>query len=167
VICFGIDPGVALLGYGVVRQSGDKMQSLDYGAVSTESGLPLAVRLLEIYESLKEKIDRHAPDVVAVERLFFGRNRTTAEMVFQARGVALLVAAERGLVVYEPKPSEVKLAVCGNGAAEKSQVQGMVRYLLYLAETPRPDDAADALAIAITGLSLAMFDRGQQRGSGR
>ena len=96
-------------------------------------------------------------DGVAIERLFFGRNTTTAEMVFQARGVALLAAARKGLVPYEPKPSEVKLAVCGNGVAEKQQVQGMVRCLLGLNETPRPDDAADALAIAITGLSLAMY----------
>ncbi|MDR1943737.1 MAG: crossover junction endodeoxyribonuclease RuvC [Synergistaceae bacterium] len=159
MICFGIDPGVGLLGYGVVAQNGDRMRALDYGAVSTAPGQPLSLRLREIYMCLVKKIDEHGPDVVAVERLFFGRNRTTAEMVFQARGVALLAAAERGLVPYEPKPSEVKLAVCGNGAAEKSQVQGMVKRLLGLETIPRPDDAADALAIAITGLSLAMYDR--------
>jgi crossover junction endodeoxyribonuclease RuvC len=162
VICFGIDPGVGLLGYGVVSQQGDRMQALDYGAVSTEPRRPLSVRLLEIYESLNKKIDEHHPDVMSIERLYFGRNTTTAEMVFQARGVALLVAAKRGLVPYEPKPSEVKLAVCGNGAAEKPQVQGMVRHLLNLNEIPRPDDAADALAIAITGLSLAMYDAGNR-----
>ena len=89
---------------------------------------------------------------------------TTAEMVYQARGVILLAAAEFGFVPYEPKPAEVKMAICGNGAAEKSQVQGMVRYLLNLKEIPRPDDAADALAIAVTGLSLATFERGNGRG---
>jgi crossover junction endodeoxyribonuclease RuvC len=158
VICFGIDPGIGILGYGIVRQDGDILEALDYGAVSTEPRHPAAMRLREIYRSLHEKIERYDPDVAAVERLYFGRNTTTAEMVFQARGVALLAVAEKGLVPYEPKPAEVKMAVCGNGAAEKQQVQGMVRYLLNLAEIPRPDDAADALAAAITGLSLAMRD---------
>jgi crossover junction endodeoxyribonuclease RuvC len=159
LICLGIDPGVGLLGYGVVIQSGDRMRALDYGAVATDPGLPLCERLREIYSAVSLKIEEHEPDVIAVERLFFGRNRTTAEMVFQARGVVLLAASLVGRVPYEPKPSEVKLAVCGNGAAEKPQVQGMVRCLLGLGETPRPDDAADALAIAITGLSLAVYDR--------
>jgi crossover junction endodeoxyribonuclease RuvC len=158
VICLGIDPGVGLLGYGIVSQTGEIMKALDYGAVATAPGRPLSVRLGEIYAALNLKLEEHRPDVVAVEKLFFGRNTTTAEMVFQARGVALLAAAQRGLIPYEPKPSEVKLAVCGNGAAEKQQVQGMVRCLLGLDETPRPDDAADALAIAITGLSLAIYD---------
>jgi crossover junction endodeoxyribonuclease RuvC len=158
VICLGIDPGVGLLGYGVVSQAGDRMKAIDYGAVATDPGLPLCGRLCEIYSAVSRKIEEHKPDVIAVERLFFGRNRTTAEMVFQARGVVLLAASLVGRVPYEPKPSEVKLAVCGNGAAEKQQVQGMVRCLLGLDETPRPDDAADALAIAITGLSLAVYD---------
>jgi crossover junction endodeoxyribonuclease RuvC len=146
------------MGYGVVSQDGDRMRALDYGAVATDPGLPLCERLCEIYSAVARKIEEHEPDVIAVERLFFGRNRTTAEMVFQARGVVLLAASLAGMVPYEPKPSEVKLAVCGNGAAEKPQVQGMVRCMLGLDETPRPDDAADALAIAITGLSLAVFD---------
>jgi crossover junction endodeoxyribonuclease RuvC len=158
VICLGIDPGVGLLGYGIVSQVGDDMRALGYGAVATAPGRPLAARLGEIYAAVAQKIEEYEPHVVAVERLFFGRNTTTAEMVFQARGVVLLAASQRGLVPYEPKPSEVKLAVCGNGAAEKSQVQGMVRCLLGLKETPRPDDAADALAIAITGLSLAVYE---------
>jgi crossover junction endodeoxyribonuclease RuvC len=162
VICFGIDPGVGLLGYGIVSQSGDALRAIDYGALSTAPGRPLSVRLVEIYRSLNAKMDEHTPDVVAVEKLFFGRNTTTAEMVFHARGVVLLVAAERGFVPYEPKPSEVKMAVCGNGAAEKAQVQGMVKQLLNLEKTPKPDDAADALAIAITGLSLAMYYDGSR-----
>jgi crossover junction endodeoxyribonuclease RuvC len=162
VICLGIDPGVGLLGFGVVSQNGDRMNALDYGAFATAPGRPLSVRLGEIFRFIDEKMNERNPDVVAIERLFFGRNTTTAEMVFQARGVALLAAAQRGLVPYEPKPSEVKLAVCGNGAAEKSQVQGMVRHLLNLNATPRPDDAADALAIAITGLSLALYDIGNR-----
>jgi Holliday junction resolvasome, endonuclease subunit len=115
---------------------------------------------------LSERLGAHAPDVAAVERLYFGRNTTTAEMVFQARGVVMLAVADRGLAPYEPKPAEVKMAVCGNGAAEKAQVQGMVRHLLNLDTIPRPDDAADALAVAITGLSLALYDRAERRSVG-
>ncbi|MDR1915757.1 MAG: crossover junction endodeoxyribonuclease RuvC [Synergistaceae bacterium] len=159
MICFGIDPGIGTLGYGVVCQRGDDLRAMDYGAISTEPGRPLALRLNDLFGSLDAKIKEHSPDVIAVERLFFGRNTTTAEMVFQARGVVLLISARAGLIPYEPKPSEVKLAVCGNGAAEKQQVQGMVRRLLNLDRDPKPDDAADALAVAITGLSLAMYDR--------
>ncbi len=140
------------------------LQALDYGAISTEPGDPISKRLHDLYGVLRAKIAEHRPDAVAVERLYFGRNVTTAEMVYQARGVVLLAAAEFGFVPYEPKPAEVKMAICGNGAAEKSQVQGMVRYLLNLKEIPRPDDAADALAIAVTGLSLATYERGNGRG---
>jgi crossover junction endodeoxyribonuclease RuvC len=147
-----------LLGYGIVSQLGDDMRALDYGAVATAPGRPLSERLGALYAEVCQKIEEYEPDIIAVEKLFFGRNKTTAEMVFQARGVVLLAASLGGYVPYEPKPSEVKLAVCGNGTAEKSQVQGMVRCLLGLKEIPRPDDAADALAIAITGLSLAVYD---------
>lgn len=146
------------MGFGIVSQSGDALSALEYGVISTEPGLPIATRLKEVFSSLEEKISRHSPDVISVERLYFGRNVTTAEMVWQARGVALLAASRFGLTPYEPKPSEVKLAVCGNGKAEKYQVQGMVRNILNLAELPKPDDAADALAIAITGLSLSIYD---------
>ncbi|MDR3353633.1 MAG: crossover junction endodeoxyribonuclease RuvC [Synergistaceae bacterium] len=166
MVCFGIDPGIGTMGYGVVEDIGSVMTALDYGAISTEPGLPISVRLSDLYHELMSKMRAHSPDVVAVERLYFGRNSTTAEMVFQARGVILLAVANMGVVPYEPKPSEVKIAVCGNGSAEKSQVQGMVRRLLNLDESPRPDDAADALAIAITGLSLAQFEDHKNRSVG-
>lgn len=152
------------MGYGVVSQDGDVLRALDYGAISTEAGLPIATRLHGLYTQLVAKISEHKPDVVAVEKFFFGQSKTTAEMVFHARGVILLAAANAGLVPYEPKPSEVKLAVCGYGAAEKAQVQGMVCHILGLDSVPRPDDAADALAIAITGLSLAAYDENSRRG---
>jgi crossover junction endodeoxyribonuclease RuvC len=152
------------MGYGVVRDIGAVMTALDYGAISTKPGLPISARLRDLYKELASRMELHSPDVVAVERLYFGRNSTTAEMVFQARGVILLASANMGIIPYEPKPSEVKIAVCGNGAAEKSQVQGMVMRLLNLNESPRPDDAADALAVAITGLSLAQFDDHKNRG---
>jgi crossover junction endodeoxyribonuclease RuvC len=158
MVCFGIDPGLGRLGYGIVSQQGGVLKALDYGVISTEAGRSIAIRLGEIFDSLEARISQHHPDVIAVEKLYFGRNTTTVEMVWQARGVILLAANRFGLTPYEPKPSEVKLAVCGNGAAEKQQVQGMVKNILNLAEIPRPDDAADALAIAITGLSLAMYD---------
>ena len=164
MISLGIDPGIGLLGYGVISQRGDELRMLDYGAVATAPGQPVSVRLNEIYDALTAKMREHRPDIASVEKLYFGRNTTTAEMVFQARGVVLLTLAQFGLVPYEPKPSEVKLAVCGNGAAEKMQVQGMVRHLLNLDTLPRPDDAADALAIAITGLSLASYDSLKVRG---
>jgi crossover junction endodeoxyribonuclease RuvC len=158
MVCFGIDPGLGRLGYGVVSQQGDELSALDYGVISTETGRPISTRLVEIFTALETKIARYTPDAIAVERLYFGKNTTTAEMVFQARGVILLAASRFGLTPYEPKPSEVKLAVCGYGNAEKFQVQGMVQNILNLASIPKPDDAADALAIAITGLSLSMYD---------
>ena len=111
-----------------------------------------------LYEELRRRTGAWRPSVVAVERLYFGKNVTTAEMVWQARGVVLLFASQLGVPLYEPKPSEVKLAICGHGGAEKRQVQGMVQCLLGLAELPRPDDAADALAVAVAGLSLASLE---------
>jgi crossover junction endodeoxyribonuclease RuvC len=155
---------MGLMGYGVVRQEGDALTALDYGAISTEAGLPLATRLRDLYGQLNRKFSEHRPDVVSVEKFFFGQSKTTAEMVYHARGVILLAAANAGLVPYEPKPSEVKLAVCGYGAADKAQVQGMVCHMLGLDRVPRPDDAADALAAAITGLSLAAYDSHSRRG---
>jgi crossover junction endodeoxyribonuclease RuvC len=165
VLCLGIDPGIGRLGYGIVSQTGSDMRSHDYGVISTTPESPVAIRLDDIFRKLEEKISSHNPDVIAVERLYFGRNTTTAEMVWQARGVILLAAARFGLVPYEPKPSEIKLAVCGSGSADKRQVQGMVRHLLNLPETPKPDDAADALATAITGMALSMYDRRNAMGT--
>lgn len=162
--CLGIDPGLGTLGFGVVTQEGDRLICEDYGVVRTPSDLPAAARLSMLYDGLCRKADEFSPDIIAVEKLFFGRNVTTAEMVWQARGVVLLFASRLGLDPYEPKPSEIKMSVCGNGSADKGQVQGMVAHILGLAKRPSPDDAADALAIAITGLSLASFDRNLSRG---
>jgi crossover junction endodeoxyribonuclease RuvC len=157
MICFGIDPGLGRLGYGIVSQINGVMKALDYGVICTSPGPSAAERLNEIFGALEEKMSFHKPDAIAVERLFFGRNTTTAGMVWQARGVILLAASRFGIIPCEPKPSEVKLAVCGHGGADKYQVQGMVRRILNLETDPKPDDAADALAIAITGLSMSMF----------
>ncbi|MDL2298661.1 crossover junction endodeoxyribonuclease RuvC [Synergistaceae bacterium OttesenSCG-928-D05] len=162
--CLGIDPGLGTLGYGFVTQRGDALTCEGYGVIKTPTELSMTRRLSLLYDELRQKADEFPPDIVAIEKLFFGRNVTTAEMVWQARGVVLLFTAHLGIEPYEPKPAEVKMAVCGNGTAEKGQVQGMVAHLLGLSKRPSPDDAADALAIAITGLSLASFDRNLMRG---
>ncbi len=149
MIVLGIDPGTAITGYGVVERSGSRVTALDYGAILTPSERPLAERLLEIRAGISDLIATHHPALVAVERLFFNRNVQTAFAVGQARGAVLLTAAEHGLPVFEFTPNEVKIAVTGYGRAPKDQVQRMVQMVLGLPDLPRPDDAADALAIAI------------------
>ena len=150
MIVIGIDPGTATTGYGLVSENPDgSLAAIDYGVILTAAGLPMPQRLLELYQRLSEILLLHRPDSGAVEKLFFARNVTTAISVGQGRGVCLLALAEAGLPVAEYTPMEVKQAVAGYGGADKSQVQHMVRALLSLAELPHPDDAADALAIAI------------------
>ena len=149
MIVLGIDPGTALTGYGVVERTGSRIHAIDYGCIETPADRPLAERLLEIRAAIADLIGRHDPSLVAVERLFFNRNVQTAFAVGQARGAVLLTAAEHGLPVFEFTPNEVKIAVTGYGRAPKAQVQRMVQVVLGLPELPRPDDAADALAIAI------------------
>ncbi len=145
----GIDPGTAICGWGVVDSDGDAVQMVDYGVLTTEAGLPLANRLQIIYWGLDELMHKHRPDAVAVEQLFFSKNVTTALAVGHARGVVLLSAANAGLPLHEYKPMEVKQAIVGYGRATKDQMQQMVRMLLALDDIPRPDDAADALAVAL------------------
>ncbi|MGB8644693.1 MAG: crossover junction endodeoxyribonuclease RuvC [Anaerolineae bacterium] len=149
MLVLGIDPGTALCGYGLVRAEGDDMSLVAYGAVSTSARLPLAERLLQIHRELGALIATHHPKAAAVEKLFFSKNTRTAMTVGHARGVVLLSAAEAGLAVYEYTPNEVKQAVVGYGGADKNQMQQMVRMLLHLDFIPEPDDAADAVAIAI------------------
>jgi crossover junction endodeoxyribonuclease RuvC len=149
VIVLGIDPGTARLGYGVVRRQGSQLMMLDYGCLETIADRPLAQRLLLIHEGIADLIETHRPDAVGVERLFFNKNVQTAMAVGQARGVVLLAAAQHGLPVLEYGPHEVKLAVTGYGRAPKDQVQRMVQAVLAMPQLPRPDDAADALAVAI------------------
>lgn len=144
----GIDPGVARVGYGVL----DGMRCVGYGCIETEKTTAGALRLLQIRREVAALIKTHRPDVVAVEKLFFQKNVKTAIMVAEARGVILAAAAEAGLPVAEFTPLVVKQALTGYGKAEKGQVQRMVKSLLGLREVPKPDDAADALAIAYTGL---------------
>jgi crossover junction endodeoxyribonuclease RuvC len=149
VIVLGIDPGTAATGYGIVERTGSQLRAIDYGCLETLPTQALPVRLLEIHRAVTELIVAHRPAHIGVERLFFNRNVQTAFAVGQARGVVLLAAAEHGLPVFEYGPHEVKLAVTGYGRADKSQVQRMVQMVLGMATLPRPDDAADALAVAI------------------
>ena len=149
MIVLGIDPGTAALGWGVIDRTGATLRLVDVGCLETSSELGLPDRLLAIHRFLTELIARHKPDLVAVERLFFSRNAQTAFAVGQARGVVLLAAAEAGRIIREATPNEVKMAVTGSGSADKVQVGRMVAVVLGLPEVPRPDDAADALAVAI------------------
>ncbi len=149
MIVLGIDPGTASLGYGIVERTGPTLRSVDYGVVSTSPDLPLPDRLLAVHRAVTDLLELHRPAVLGVERLFFGTNAQTALGVGQARGVVLLAAAQHGILVREATPNEVKIAIAGHGAADKGQVQRMVRLVLGLSELPTPDDAADALAMAI------------------
>jgi crossover junction endodeoxyribonuclease RuvC len=152
----GIDPGTATTGYGLVTESDDgTLIALDYGVIITPPDMSMPERLVLLYQKMTEIILLHHPDSGAVEKLFFQRNVTTAISVGQARGVILLALAQAGLSVGEYTPMEVKQAVAGYGGADKRQVQMMVQALLCLKDLPRPDDAADALAIAITHLHNA------------
>ena len=153
MLVIGIDPGTAITGYGLVQDNPDgSLTSVDYGVIQTSQGSDMPQRLLELHRVLKEILLLHRPESGAVEKLFFQRNVRTALSVGQARGVALLALAEVDLPIAEYTPLEVKQAVAGYGGADKNQVQQMVRTLLGLDEVPRPDDAADALAVAICHL---------------
>lgn len=145
----GIDPGYAIVGFGVVDYAGMNFTPLEYGAITTEAGTVFAERLIAIYNDLDFLINRWKPDCIALERLFFTSNQKTVIDVAQARGVIILCAAQRNIPLYEYTPLQVKMAVVGYGKAEKKQVMDLTRRILHLEQIPKPDDAADALAIAI------------------
>lgn len=155
MIALGIDPGTALCGYGIVRAADDDMELLICGAIATPAKTPLEQRLLKIYDELSALIHEYKPDTAAVEKLFFSRNTTTALSVGHARGVAMLAIVQANIPLAEYTPNEVKQAVAGYGSADKYQMQQMVRVLLRLDNVPKPDDAADAVAIAICHLQGA------------
>ncbi len=154
MLVIGIDPGIAIIGYGLIHQEhqSDNLTVVDYGVIHTSEKTPMPERLLQIYTQLKEILLFHRPDSAAVEKLFFQKNVRTAISVGQGCGVAILTLAEANLPVTEYSPLEVKQAVVGYGGAEKIQIQQMVKAILGLDEIPRPDDAADALAVAICHL---------------
>ena len=154
----GIDPGIAVMGYGIIEDNDGNLITIKYGELSTKANRGTPERLRTLYTRVTELIDRYKPSEVAVE-LFVARNLRTALMVGQARGVAILAAANKGLPVYEYTPLEVKQRVSGYGRGEKRQVQEMVRMQLGLDCVPEPDDAADALAVAICHISQARFSK--------
>jgi len=145
----GIDPGIAIVGFGFIDKIGSKLTPVQYGSIQTEAHTDPAVRLKDVYEATTQLIEKYKPDALAIEKLFFNRNVTTAFTVAQARGVIILAGVQAGLPVAEYTPLQVKQAVVGYGKAEKHQVQEMVKIFLKLAKVPKPDDVADALAVAI------------------
>ena len=145
----GIDPGVAIVGFGVVDSEGGTQRIVQYGAINTPANTPLAARLVQIEQDLMELLDQFKPDEVAIEELFFSKNITTGIAVAHARGVILATVEKAGIPLYEYTPMQVKQAVVSYGLAEKNQVMDMTKRLLKLRSVPKPDDAADALAIAI------------------
>lgn len=145
----GIDPGYAIMGYGIVDIKGSRLTPVRYGAITTDKDIDMPLRLKHLYARLMEIIEESEPDVCAIEELFFNSNAKTAILVGQARGAAILACINSGLEVYEYTPLQIKQALVGYGRAEKEQVQYMVKSLLNLDEIPKPDDAADAVAAAI------------------
>ena len=146
----GIDPGVAIVGFGLIESERGAVRMLQYGAVNTSAGLPLATRLVQIEQDLTQLIQQFKPDEIAIDELFFSKNITTGIAVAHGRGVILCTAEKLGVPIYEYTPMQVKQAVTGYGKAVKKQVQEMTRMLLSLPAVPKPDDTADALAMAIT-----------------
>lgn len=149
MIILGIDPGYATVGIGVVEYASSRFRVLDYGAITTQASMPFDERLVKIYDETQQVIAQHRPDAVSVEKLFFNTNQKTAIDVSQARGVLVLAVRKAGLPLFEYTPLQVKQSVVGYGRAEKQQVQEMTRILLGLGKIPKPDDAADALALAV------------------
>lgn len=153
----GIDPGIAIVGYGILEFKGNSYKVMDYGAITTKAGVPIPDRLNQIYNEMNILIKKYKPEDIAFEELFFNKNVKTAITVAQARGVEVLCAEKNRAGIYEYTPLQVKQALVGYGRASKSQVQDMVRLILNLDKMPKPDDVADALAVAITHGSSIKF----------
>ena len=160
----GIDPGYAIVGYGIVDYEANRFKVVDYGAVTTQAHTPFDLRLQTIYNGLSCLIEKYSPDAMSIEKLFFNTNTTTAIDVAQARGVITLAAAQGGLDIAEYTPLQVKQSVVGYGRAEKKQVQEMTRLMLNLKSVPKPDDTADALALAICHAHSAGSLLGRMKG---
>lgn len=149
MIILGIDPGYAIVGIGVIEYVGNKFRPIEYNAITTEAHTPTSLRLKTLYDEINIFIDKYKPDAIAIEELFFNSNAKTAILVAQARGVLIVAATNKGIPIFEYTPLQIKQAVTGYGRADKNQVQQMVKMLLNLNAIPKPDDAADALAVAI------------------
>ena len=149
MLILGIDPGIAIVGYGLVRYENNRFTPIDYGAIETHASTPTVDRLIQVHEELYRIVEQYKPDVAAIEELFFQHNQTTIINVAQARGALLMALARHQVPLFEYTPMQVKQAVTGYGRAEKGQIQTMMKMLLGLPALPKPDDVADALAIAI------------------
>lgn len=160
MLMMGIDPGTATTGYAFVRETEDGTPvAVDYGVILTKPDTAMPQRLQQIFRGITDLIARHQPDAVSIEEMFFGKNVTAAITVAQGRGVTLLALANAGLKIHEYKPAEIKQTIAGSGNADKKQMQEMVCTLLGMESIPKPDDAADALAIALTGLQSSRWER--------
>ena len=164
MVIFGIDPGFATVGYGVIDYNGNRFRTIEYGVMTTPAKTPFSSRLSSLYDQAMLLLDKHKPDAVSIEELFFNTNITTGIQVAHARGILILAAQHKGIPIYEYTPPQVKQAITGYGRAEKRQVMEMTKMFLNLDKIPRPDDAADALALAIchahsSGSSLYSEDR--------
>ncbi len=157
LIVMGVDPGIAILGYGVLEICGNKYKTITSGAITTSAGQPMPERLSFLYENLTKLLIHYRPEAFAVEELFFNKNVKTALTIGHARGVIILAASNQGIPIYEYTPLQVKQAIVGYGRADKNQIQQMVKMLLNLKEIPKPDDVADALAVAICHGSSSKF----------
>jgi crossover junction endodeoxyribonuclease RuvC len=162
MIILGIDPGTATTGFGVIKSDDEKLSLIDFGCIETPKKDPLAKRLNQISIDLEEIINLWKPDTIAIEELFFSKNVKTAMHVAHARGAIMQKLSEKGYKLYEYKPQNIKEAVCGYGKAEKIQVQKMVQHILEMPEMPRPDDAADALAVAICHCHMLKYEKMKQ-----
>ena len=155
----GIDPGLAIVGYGIIDFDGNKYKTVDYGVITTPAKTSYAKRIKMLYDAMERLLEQYAVDEVAIEELFFNRNTTTAITVAQARGALVLAVMNRDIELFEYTPLQVKQSVCGYGRADKKQIQEMVQRLLGLQTIPKPDDAADALAVAIGHCSTNRFSK--------
>ena len=163
LIVIGIDPGFAIVGYGVLKYEGNRFTVLGYGRITTDAATPFPLRLLTIHDELNALIDHFKPDCVAVEQLYFNRNAKTAISVAQGRGAIVLTAAKHGVAIYEYTPLQIKMAVTGYGQADKAQIQHMVKTLLNLRGEPKSDDVADALAAAICHAHSSVLEGAARR----
>lgn len=159
MIVLGIDPGLAIVGYGIIEQSGNKYNVLDYGVINTPAKISYSIRIKMIYDAMELIFKKYTIDEVAIEELFFNKNTKTAIDVAQARGAIVLSCMNNNVKIYEYTPLQVKQGICGYGRADKKQIQSMVKNILNLKEIPKPDDAADALAIAVGHLSTNRFSK--------
>ena len=155
----GIDPGLAIVGYGIIDFDGNKYKTVDYGVITTPAKTSYAKRIKMLYDAMERLLEQYAVDEVAIEELFFNRNTATAITVAQARGALVLAVMNRDIELFEYTPLQVKQSVCGYGRADKKQIQEMVQRLLGLQTIPKPDDAADALAVAIGHCSMNRFSK--------